>query len=386
MNLPPDPQRPHGLTQPGPQGGANDHPLAVPRAAEPAALHSEERCGGAPVVGREQEIEGAQTRLRRRIAADPEGFFAQADADHDDHLSWDEWLQAIGTVAGVAGDDVEPAAARELFEQMKDGTLSKEEFSGWDMEKFVVGIEGEDSPSAIIARLLAAERPPDVASDLEWCGHLSLNPGRLRELLGSASFADALAHALGGQMEGVLKQAAATSDALNDKFAASGPTLDYGGREAFDAGISVWIGPPDTANTLRQMYIEHNSSEYASTEIIARNYGVKTSAKKEWVAAAGEWTHDNKSHALIQGFELPRETKNVGSESHHPSGLKWNLVGAKEPTKGRAIHNPALASAVEAEPSSRKQNGTLLASVTFARTTLSNRGNCTLSLLIFGEK
>jgi len=148
-------------------------------------------------------------------------------------------------------------------------------------------------------------------------------------------------------MSSVLKQAAATSDALNDKFAASGPTLHYGGREAFDAGLSVWIGPPDTANTLQQMYIEHNSSEYASTEIIAWNYGVKTSAIKEWVAAAGEWTPLNKSHALKAGFELPRETKNVESEADHPSGLKWNSVGATEPTEGRAIDNPALAAALE---------------------------------------
>lgn len=93
---------------------------------------------------------------------------------------------------------------------------------------------------------------------------------------------------------------------------------------------------------------------------------VTTNAIKEWVAAAGVWTPQDRRHALPvldqddpeKGFAFPRETKNIEDPAKHrrmvslddfmggPSGLTWERTDAAIPS-GREIKNFALAKALE---------------------------------------
>ena len=64
-----------------------------------------------------------QAQLRRRIAADPQAFFAQADTNQDGSLDRDEWAQACAGVLGHAAPDL----ANALFDKMdfdKSGAVS----------------------------------------------------------------------------------------------------------------------------------------------------------------------------------------------------------------------------------------------------------------------
>jgi len=38
---------------------------------------------------------------------------------------------------------------------------------------------------------------------------------------------------------------------------------------------------------------------------------VTISPEKEWKSVAGAWTPDNRSFALIEGFQIPQETQNI---------------------------------------------------------------------------
>ena len=76
---------------------------------------------------RAQEARDARTKLRLKIAADPEGFFAHADADGNGSLSFAEWEESCTGFLGA----VEPGLVRTLFDEMdldKDGSVSKDEF------------------------------------------------------------------------------------------------------------------------------------------------------------------------------------------------------------------------------------------------------------------
>ena len=67
--------------------------------------------------------EDDQAQLRRRIAADPQAFFAQADTNQDGSLDRDEWAQACAGVLGHAAPDI----ANALFDKMdfdKSGAVS----------------------------------------------------------------------------------------------------------------------------------------------------------------------------------------------------------------------------------------------------------------------
>ena len=71
--------------------------------------------------------DSAKARLRQRIASDPGAFFAHADTNNDQSLSWDEWQTAC---AGFLGD-VEPGVCSELFKEMAthaDGEVRKDAF------------------------------------------------------------------------------------------------------------------------------------------------------------------------------------------------------------------------------------------------------------------
>ena len=99
-----------------------------------------------------------------------------------------------------------------------------------------------------------------------------------------------------------------------------------------------------------------------------------TNAIKEWVAAAGVWTPQDRRHALPilykddpnTGFELPPETENIDPEKHpdaHPQaeprrmvpldefmggppGLTWERTDTEPPT-GHEMKSIALATALE---------------------------------------
>ena len=64
-----------------------------------------------------------QRTLRKKIEADPEAFFTQADADCSKDLSRDEW----GKICRAFVEDVEHDPARALFEEIAQGrdTISR---------------------------------------------------------------------------------------------------------------------------------------------------------------------------------------------------------------------------------------------------------------------
>jgi len=184
----------------------------------------------------------------------------------------------------------------------------------WEIGPFLQGIEdARDAPSAIIAQVLSDARPAEL-DEHAWCLHLAENPTRLRSILGQPVLADRMAKGLGNQMRRLAQQSAATVAELNDKFLAQADEFNFGKRDLFDEGLAVWIGVPDTAKPMEQMYEEHNRSAYASESVVASNYGVETDAIREWAAAAGEWTPTDRSHRLRAGFQIPPETKNVAPE------------------------------------------------------------------------
>ena len=68
-----------------------------------------------------------EAQLRRRIAADPQAFFAQADTNQDGSLTREEWAQACESVLGHAAPDL----AKALFDKMdfdKSGNVSMRHF------------------------------------------------------------------------------------------------------------------------------------------------------------------------------------------------------------------------------------------------------------------
>ena len=158
-------------------------------------------------------------------------------------------------------------------------------------------------------------RPREFGDDLAWCRHLATDRAKLRALLIAPTLIDSLAEGLGRQMSALAEQAAATSKELNEKFVAdSGAELSFGERRLFDDGLEAWIGVPNQAAPVEEMWREHNSTPYSQEKFCAGNYGIETYPIREWIAAAGEWTPQRKSHAIKKGFSLPRETKNIEAE------------------------------------------------------------------------
>ena len=71
--------------------------------------------------------------LRNKIAADPDAFFEEADADRSWDLSWGEWVTACQMFAGE-GAEPEPALLRELFAEVAgdagdSATITRERLS-----------------------------------------------------------------------------------------------------------------------------------------------------------------------------------------------------------------------------------------------------------------
>ena len=111
-----------------------------------------------------------------------------------------------------------------------------------------------------------------------------------------------------------------SAEELNDKFAAEGEFLNVeGNRESYDDGLAPRIGPLDDKDVLGAMWSEHNVAVYSQEEFTTVKYGVRPDALREWKAAAGEWTKENRSWKLVSTFKMPEETKNIKGEHRHRS-------------------------------------------------------------------
>ena len=231
-----------------------------------------------------------------------------------------EDVHGLSALPGAAIEDPasQPSYAQDMI---AEASLVEERgvdtaHDGWNLPHFLSGIEVEDDkPAHVIAGALSAARPREFVDDLVWCKHLAADRAKLGELLAAPSLIDGLVEALSRQMSALAEQAAATSKELNDKFVAdSGAELSFGERRLFDDGLVAWIGVPNQAEPMEEMWCEHNEYPSAREAFCAGNYGVDTDPIKEWIAAAGEWTPMNRSHAIKDGFSVPRETRNIEPE------------------------------------------------------------------------
>lgn len=132
----------------------------------------------------------------------------------------------------------EPARQDNFVEPQKSSA------SQWSAFKYLEGIEDlEDMPNFIIAKALEGAKPAGCANSFEWCKHLAQNPAEILEALTKANLLQKLVQGLAKQMETLLRQAAATSAELNNKFLADGDALlEFGNRNLFDKGLVDWIG------------------------------------------------------------------------------------------------------------------------------------------------
>ena len=191
--------------------------------------------------------------------------------------------------------------------------------SGWSVKEFLDGIEEQqDAPTGILAEWLLRMRPPESAgTEFEYAKDLAQDLRRIEQLLAQhdsngQSITTRLAQAIFNQLQVLRDQEVATAAELNDKFVAQGGgALEFGKRELYDAGLAARIGPLDDRNPLAAMHTEHNEENYSSDTFTAGNYGIETSAIREWRAGAGEWAKSKDSFGLIQGFQIPGETKNI---------------------------------------------------------------------------
>jgi hypothetical protein len=62
------------------------------------------------------------------------------------------------------------------------------------------------------------------------------------------------------------------------------------------------------------MWSEHNIEKYSNEKFTTTNYGITTDPLKEWSAAAGEWTREQRSWKLFSNLKIPEETKNIKAE------------------------------------------------------------------------
>ena len=201
-----------------------------------------------------------EAQLRRRIAADPQAFFAQADTNQDGSLDRDEWAQACESVLGHAAPDL----AKALFDQMdldKDGTVSREEFvemrnairlfvSGANTQGLLV----EMLVGAVTAHLATTTPPHDTSvadntsvADKTLDALVSLKETELHEAVAALSRA-MREHGEQMRREREKRAKALTQLQLDEgegKFA-NLPTAAYGTKDDFHKGLEVRRNGRDT--------------------------------------------------------------------------------------------------------------------------------------------
>ena len=144
-----------------------------------------------------------------------------------------------GAVSDSARDGHREPARQDNFVEPQKSSASQ-----WSAFKYLEGIEDlEDMPNFIIAKALEGAKPAGCANSFEWCKHLAQNPAEILEALTKANLLQKLEQGLTKQMKTLLRQAAATSAELNNKFLADGDALlEFGNRDLFDKGLVDWIG------------------------------------------------------------------------------------------------------------------------------------------------
>ena len=195
-----------------------------------------------------------EAQLRRRIAADPQAFFAQADTNQDGSLTREEWAQACESVLGHAAPDL----AKALFDQMdldKDGTVSREEFvemrnairlfvSGANTQGLLV----EMLVGAVTAHLATTTPPHDTSvADKTLDALVSLKDTELHEAVAALSRA-MREHGEQMRREREKRAKALTQLQLDEgegKFA-NLPTAAYGTKDDFHKGLEVRRNGRDT--------------------------------------------------------------------------------------------------------------------------------------------
>ena len=231
-----------------------------------------------------------EAQLRRRIEADPQAFFAQADTNKDGSLTRDEWAQACESVLGHAAPDL----AKALFDKMdfdKSGVVSMRHFvdirravrlfvmqSGF--QELVV-----ESLSGLVYGHLSANASADAGTPLaeQTLDTLTeLSAEEMRDEL-APLYASLKEH---GEQVKLDREARAKNLAKLEVDTAEGkftqlPTAAYGDKDSFHQGLEVLGLPhPDVLTEMRREFLGAPDSEDAFT---AWNSGPnETNCIKEW--------------------------------------------------------------------------------------------------------
>ena len=259
-----------------------------------SAVRAQAVDAGGGAVPRLAELEHRAASLASlRIAADPDGFFAQADQDG---LCPDAWDRAC---AGVLGD-VEPELMRRLFDQLdyaKRGRVSKGAFLAMRaaIRLFLEGAQVQDLLVELLAGLVAAALSKmvhpreDAAGDA--CTEQTLDA--LAELSEEEMRPALSTLALSLKEHGVQRKrereerarklaslTAVSCDHREGKFAHL-PTAAYGDKDSFHKGLDI-IGLPHP-HVLPEMAREFLEGPDAQDEFTAWNSGEnRTFSRKEW--------------------------------------------------------------------------------------------------------
>ena len=234
--------------------------------------------------------EDDQAQLRRRIAADPQAFFAQADTNQDGSLTREEWAQACESVLGHAAPDL----AKALFDKMdfdKSGNVSMRHFvdirravrlfvtqSGF--QELVV-----ETLSGLVYGHLSANASADAGTPLaeQTLDTLTeLSAEEMRDEL-APLYASLKEH---GEQVKLDREARAKNLAKLEVDTAEGkftqlPTAAYGDKDSFHQGLGVLGLPhPDVLTEMKREFLEALDSMDTFT---AWNSGPnETNCIKEW--------------------------------------------------------------------------------------------------------
>ena len=223
-------------------------------------------------------------RLRLRIAADPEAFFALADTTQDDSLSPEEWLEACRSSLGNA-DETE---CRALFVEMdldKDGRVSREEFI--DMRNairlFLKDAKCQEMLIEVLAGLVAAHWKVGGDDDTSVADKTTQVLTKLSVDEFRKEVAAVLPQRLKERGDEVKREREERKKKLQveegkGKFTDL-PEAAYGTKDDFHKGLEI-IGQPH-ANTLEQLIKECQDSKDSNDEFEAWNSGKNVTTPKK---------------------------------------------------------------------------------------------------------
>ncbi len=239
-------------------------------------------------TNRAQDTGDVRMKLRLRIAADPEEFFAHADKNHDGRISADEWQKACRGFLG----NVDSALCHALFNEMdqgKDGWVSKDEFLEMRnaIRLFLHGAKCQELLVESLASLVAARWKAGGDDDTSVADKTTeiLTELSVDEL--SKEVAVFLSRRLKERGDEVKREREERKKKLAElqveegegKFAQL-PTAAYGNKDDFHKGLEV-LGLPDP-NTLEELIKECQKKDDSNDEFEAWNSGKNvTNSSKE---------------------------------------------------------------------------------------------------------